>query len=420
LNVLAEATRGRVTRRLMPFLLLLYFFAFIDRTNVGIAKLGMQRELGFTDEVIGFGAGIFFAGYLLLEVPGTLIVERWSARLWLGRIMITWGIVASLMGFVQTATQFYWLRFALGAAEAGFFPGIIVYLSHWYRAGDRSRAKSLFLIAQPISQALGLPLSRVILEHVDWLGLAGWRWVFILEGIPSVVLGIITIFYLTDWPRQAHWLPKENKQWLTTELEQERTAMEAAGRSDAWTAFRHPQILLLTVIYFFVIAGNQSIIFFLPSITEAMSSMSVTARTVVTMLPYICGFFGILLNGYLASLARDRRWFVAGPILVTAASLAGAVMATGNTALVVICFCCAGFSAQAYLPAFWTLPSALLTKSGAAVAVGLINSIGNLGGIAGPYVFGYLRTTTGEFSAGLWLLVGCLLVAGLLATRIRV
>lgn len=416
---LAEQARRRVTQRLMPFLLVLYFLAYIDRTNVGIAKIGMQRELGFTDEVIGLGAGIFFLGYLLLEIPGTLIVERWSARLWIGRIMITWGIVATLMGFIQTAKQFYWLRFALGAAEAGFFPGIIVYLSHWYRAEDRSRAKSFFLIAQPIAQVLGLPLSRLIMEQVQWGGLAGWRWVFILEGIPSIVLGVITLFYMTDQPRQAKWLPEDQKAWLTGELERERAAKVAAGRAGVWSAFRHPQIFLLAVVYFFVVAGNQSLAFFLPSITDAMSSMSVTARTIVTMLPYVCGFFGILVNGWLSGRTTERRWHVAVPILVTAGALAGAVGAEGHTWLVVVFFCLAGFSAAAYLPPFWTLPTALLTKSGAAVAIGLINTIGSMGGMFGPYIFGYLKTATGEFAVGLWFLVGCLLISGLLATRIR-
>ncbi len=417
--LLAEQARRRVTRRLMPFLLLLYFFAFIDRTNVSIAKLGLQRELGFTDEVIGFGAGIFFLGYVLLEIPGTLLVERWSARLWLGRIMITWGIVATLTGFIQTPRQFYWLRFALGAAEAGFFPGIIVYLSHWYRSGDRSQAKSLFLIAQPLAQVLGLPLSRLIMEHAHWAGLAGWRWVFILEGIPSAVLGVITLFYVTDWPRQARWLPNDEKNSLSRELEEERATKEAAGRAGGWSAFRHPQVFLLVAIYFFVVAGNQSLIFFLPSITDEMSSMSVTARTLVTMLPYLCGFCGILASGWLASRTPERRWLIAAPIFLTAVALAGATLAEGHLALVAVFFCVAGFAAQAYLPPFWTLPTALLTKSGAAVAIGLINSIGNLGGLFGPYVFGYLKTATGRFEAGLWFLVGCLLVAGALAARIR-
>jgi MFS transporter, ACS family, tartrate transporter len=420
LSALAESTRRRVTRRLMPFLLLLYFFAYIDRTNVSVAKLGMQRELGFADDVIGLGAGIFFVGYVLLEIPGTLIVERWSARLWLGRIMITWGVVATLIGFVDTAGQFYWLRFLLGAAEAGFFPGVIVYLSHWYRPEDRARAKSLFLVAQPISQVLGLPLARIIMEHDKVAGLAGWRWVFILEGLPSIALGVITLFVLTDWPRDARWLDVEQRTWLSGEIERERAAKSAAGQGGAWSALRQPQVYLLVAIYFFVVAGNQGLVFFLPSITEALPSMSVTTHTIVTMLPYACAFVGILVNGRLANRARDRRWFTAGPILVTAVGLAGAVASTGHTALVVLFFCLAGFSAQAYLPAFWTLPSALLTKSGAAVAIGLINSIGNLGGLAGPYVFGWLRTATGEYSAGLWFLVGCLLIGGWLATRLRI
>ena len=419
LNPLAEQTRALVTRRLMPYLLVLYFFAYIDRTNVGIAKLGMQRELGFSDEVIGFGAGIFFAGYLLFEIPSTLFVERWSARLWLGRIMITWGVIATLMGFVHTATQFYWLRFALGLAEAGFFPGVIVFLTHWFRADDRSRAKSLFLIAQPISQVLGLPISRWIMENISWGGLAGWRWVFILEGLPSLLLGIATIFFLTDWPRDARWLAAEQRAWLTAEIERERSAKEAAGLAGWSTALRQPQIFLLATISLFAIAGNQSVMFFLPSILDSLPTMSVTARTLLTMLPFGCSFFGILLAGQLAGRVKERRWFVATPILVTAAGLAGAVLATGQPVLVVLCFCLAGFAAQAYLPAFWTVPSTLLTKSGAAVAVGLITTIGGLGGIAGPWLFGYLRTVTGNFHAGLWALVACLTISGLLATRIR-
>jgi ACS family tartrate transporter-like MFS transporter len=331
------------------------------------------------------------------------------------------GDVATFMGFVPNPTQFYWLRYLLGGRGGGLLSRDhrlpVALVSR--RGIDRAR-KSLFLIAQPISQALGLPLSRLILENVDWLGLSGWRWVFILEGAPSIVMGVITLFYLTDWPRDARWLPEDQKQWLTAEIERERSAKEAQGRAGGWTAFREPQILLLVAIYFFVVAGNQSIIFFLPSITEAMSSLSVTMRTIVTMLPYVCSFFGILLNGHLTSRAKRRRWYVAMPILFTGVSLAGAVMSLGHPVPMVLFFCLAGFTAQAYLPAFWTVPSTVLTKSGAAVAVGLINSVGSLGGMAGPYMFGYLKTATGEFQAGLWCLVASLVISGLLATRIRV
>ncbi len=411
----------------MPFLFLLYFFAFIDRINVGVAKLGMQREFGFTDEVIGFGAGVFFLGYILLEVPGTLIVERWSARKWIARIMISWGLVASMEGligapwlsFLSPERQFYWLRFALGAAEAGFFPGIIVYLSHWFRHEDRARAKAFFMIGQPIAYAAGLPLSRLILETIEWNGMAGWRWVFILEGVPSLVLGFVTLFYLTDWPSQAKWLPPDEKEWLVNELERERKWKQTRGRARLLEAFREPQILLLIVVYFFVIVGNQALFFFLPSITDAMTTMSIAARTMAAMLPYVCGFFGILLNGLWSNRTGQPRWHTAGPMLLTGLALAGSILSGDRLAAAIAFFCLAGFGAQAYLPAFWTVPTALLTRSAAAMAVGLINSLGNLGGFVGPYVFGYLRTRTGRFDSGIWFLVLCLLIAGLLATRIR-
>src|SRR3954470_10445397 len=258
-----DRARAKAYRRLLPLCFVSYVIAYVDRSNVAIAKLTMAKDMpAFDNAVIGFGAGVFFLGYFLLEIPGTLIVERWSARIWIARIMITWGIVASLMGFIATPSQFYWLRFGLGAAEAGFFPGILVYLSHWYRYEDRSRAKALFMIGQPIAQVLGLPLSRVIMEHVQWRGLRGSRWVFVLEGIPAVILGLVTLYYLTDWPCDAKWLPEGQKQWLTAELERERSAKENAGRTSAWSAFTQPQVLLLVAVYFFVVAGNQSMLFF--------------------------------------------------------------------------------------------------------------------------------------------------------------
>jgi ACS family tartrate transporter-like MFS transporter len=412
-ETVADRTRRRVTRRLLPFLVVSYFLAYVDRSNIGVAKLGMQADLGFTDEVIGFGAGVFFIGYLLLEVPGTLIVERWSARKWISRIMISWSLVACLTGFVRTEHEFYWMRFLLGVMEAGFFPGVIVYLTHWFRYEDRARAKALFLIAQPIAFVIGLPLSRLILE------LAGWRWIFILEGLPSMIAGVILLFYLTDHPSQANWLPDDEKRWLIEQLETEKRHKVAIGRADIAQVFREPQVFLLIAVFFFVVTGNQAFGYFLPSITDNMKSMSIQARTIVAMAPFACGLFGILLNGRLASRSRERRWYVATPILVTGAALAFSILAGSNLALVIFFLCLAGFCAQAYLPAFWTVPSALLTKSAAAVSVGLINTLGNLGGFVGPAVFGYLTTRTGRFEPGMWFLVGCILISGLLASGIR-
>ena len=420
-------TRSRVTARLIPFLMFIYLLAYLDRSNLGVAKLQMQQALGFTDEIVGFGAGIFFLGYLLLDIPGSLIVERWSARKWIARIMISWGIAASLMGFIGTSlfgsarltTQFYGLRLLLGIAEDGFFPGVIVYLSHWYRAEDRARAKAWFMITQPLAVALGIPLSRWILENVAWSGLAGWRWVFLLEGAPPVLMGFVTLWYLTDRPHKAKWLPDDEKQWLLGELQAEEARKVSAHRVRMIDALRYPQTFLLIAIYFLIVTGNQALIFFLPSITENLKELPVALRTIAAGLPYACSALGIFLNGMWAHRSGKLRRHTAVPMIATGISLVLTVLAGGHVWLVMLMFCLAGFTSQAYLPAFWTLPTMLLGKSAAATAVGLI-CLGNLGGFFGPWLFGYLKTLTGRYDAGLLVLAGCMLVAGALATQIRV
>ena len=422
----AERARRRITLRLMPFLVLIYLTAYLDRANIGIAKLQMQGALGLTDQAIGLGAGIFFLGYFLLEIPGSLIVENWSARRWMARIMITWGMIATLTGFVGmipidagVKAQFYWLRFLLGAAEAGFFPGVVVYLSHWFREEDRPSAKAWFMIAQPLSVVIGLPISRWILETVHWKGLEGWRWVFILEGIPPILLGLVTLRYLTDRPEQAKWLPEDEKQWLLAGLSGESQARTAAGRVQLLAALREPQTMLLAASFFLIVTGNQAILFFLPSFTNNMKSISIAWRTVVAVLPYVCSVGGILLNGYLARRTRNVRLHTALPMFLAAISLALAILAGNRLGLVIACLCLVGFTFQAYLPVLWSIPSSYLGKSAAALAVGLVNSIGNLGGFAGPSIFGYLRTATGTYQASLWCLTGCMFMAGVLAAFIR-
>ena len=423
---IAERTRRRVTRRLLPYLLLLYLIAYIDRTNISIAKLKMVGDLGFDEKIIGFGAGIFFLGYFLLEIPGTLIVERWSARKWIARIMISWGLVATLMGFVgmgwlnvvSPKTQFYSLRFILGLAEAGFFPGVVVYLSHWFRYEDRARAKAKFMIGIPISTIVGVPLSRAILENISWAGLPGWRWVYILEGIPAVLFGVFTLFYLTDRPHEARWLPEDEKRWLIGELDRERARQAAAVRPDWWTAFRHPQILLLAAIYFCGVTCSYGMTIFLPSIVENMKGLSVTSRTIVAMMPYVCGLCAMLYNGRSSDRTGERRWHTAVPYLTFGVGLTAAVLA-GDAVAPAILFLCVAGAGQSSHPAFWTLPSAFLTGSAAAAAVGLINSVGNLGGFVGPYIVGYLKDSTGNYRAALSFLAGSALLAGLLATQLR-
>lgn len=425
---IARRTRRRVMWRFLPFLIFAYLLAYLDRANLSVAKLQMQSELGFTDQIVGFGAGVFFLGYFLLEIPGSLIVERWSARKWFARIMIGWGLVAGLTGLIgmpwfnglSSRHQFYLARFLLGAAEAGFFPGVIVFLSHWFRFEDRARAKAWFMMTQPLAIVVGIPLSRWILENVHGHGLAGWRWVFILEGLPPIFFGAAALFYLTDRVHQARWLRPDEKQWLMAELAREESAKIAAGRVRIFDAFRDPQTALLMAVLFLVVTSNQALLFFLPSITENLRGLSVTARTAMATAPYLFSIAGILLNGFWSSRTGKRRWHTAGPILASSAVLACVVLTRSNVTFMIVLLCVLGLTMQAWLPVFWTLPTAFLGQSAAAAAIGTINSFGNLGGFAGPYIFGYLRTVTGHYKSGLWFITGCMLLSGLLATQIRV
>lgn len=356
----AQRTQRRVIRRLIPYLMLVYLLAYVDRANLSVAKLQMQGELGFDDSVIGFGAGIFFFGYLFLEIPGTLIVERWSARRWIARIMISWGLIAALTGFIGTRffghlpllSQFYGMRFLLGAAEAGFFPGVIVYFSHWFRFEDRSRAKAFFMVTQPLSMLLGVPLSRWIMSLVHWGGLSGWRWLFVLEGLPSVVMGVVTLFYLTDRPEDARWLPDDEKQWLMDQLKREEREKIAAGRVRISSALRQPQTLLLILIYFLIVAANQGFVFFYPSIVEALTGLAPEHRTLVMTLPYLFGVFGILLFGLSAYRRKEHRWHTALPMLINGMSLVLAVQLQNHVLLAIALFCLVGTTLLAYLRLF--------------------------------------------------------------------
>lgn len=432
----AERARKRITWRLMPFLLLLYFLAYIDRTNVSITALDMKKPfgaggLGFNDDIIGTGAGIFFIGYFLLEIPGTLIVEKWSARKWIARIMISWGIIAAMMGLIGThwmnfsdnVTQFYVLRFILGVAEAGFFPGIVVFLTHWFRYEDRAKAKANFMIGIPIATMIGVPLSRLIMENIHWGGWEGWRWVFILEGIPSVILGFITIFYLTDWPHEAKWLPEDEKQWITNELEQERQEKMASGQDDIWSGLKsgllNPKTLLLAFIYVCIVTGFYGLTFFLPSIAQKMVPDSKTKQTVIASMPYVFGLVAMLLNSAHSDKKAERRWHTAWPMLFGAVALALSILSGSNVIFAFAFLCLVGIGVHAYLPVFWTWPSRFLAASAAAAAVGLINSFGNLGGYFGPKVVGWLSVKSGNYASGQWFLVGCIFAAGLLALLLK-
>jgi MFS transporter, ACS family, tartrate transporter len=412
--------RRRVVRRLMPYLFLLYIIAYLDRANVGYANLQMKGALGFTDAIFGFGAGVFFIGYFILEIPGSILVEKWTARGWIARIMISWGIVAILMGFIQTKNQFYLLRFLLGAAEAGFFPGIIVYLSHWFRYEDRAKVLALFMAAQPVSLFIGSPISGLLLK-ANWFGVPGWRWLFIVEGMPAIIFGIITLFYLTDWPHQARWLPDDEREWLTSELEREKQAKQGAHSLGILQAFRHREVILLTLAYICVNGTVYGFTFWLPQIIKKYSGSSDLVVSLLSAPVFATGIVAILVVGWSSDRMKERRWHAAVCLIIASIGLFLAVIAKDHLALSIAMFSFAAIGLYGYLPGFWSLPTSFLSGTTAAASIGLINSVGNLGGFVGPYVVGYLKTGDSYFTSVLYLsgsaLAAACLVLSLRATR---
>lgn len=374
----AERARRRIARRLLPYLFVLYVVAYLDRVNVGYAALDMTSDLSFTPSQYGFGVGIFFAGYVLLEIPGTILVERWSARKWIARIMVSWGLVAACAGFVHSAHQFYWVRFLLGAAEAGFFPGIIVYLSHWFRYQDRARAMATFVAAQPIANIFGSPVSGLLL-NAHWLGLAGWRWLFIIEGVPAIVLGVVTFFFLTDWPDQASWLPGDERAWITAELARERAVKDTARSFTAWQALAHPQVLLLCISFFCVVTSVYGFNFWLPTILKGMTGASNLRVTLLSAVPYCVGLAAMLVVSWSSDRSGERRWHTAACMLAISLGLALSALWQSAVVPAMFMFCLAAAGMFAYVPTFWALPTRFLGGTAAAAAIGLINSLGNLG-----------------------------------------
>ena len=417
-NSVAERCRRRVMWRLLPFLFVLYVIAYLDRVNVGFAALQMKGDLGFTDEVIGFGAGIFFIGYVALEIPGSILCEKWSARGWITRIMISWGILAMLTGFIHTKGHFYLIRALLGAAEAGFFPGVIVYLSHWFRYQDRAKAVAFLMAGISVSNIIGSPLSGWLMKH-HWLDMAGWRWMFIIEGAPAVILGIVTLFYLTDWPHQAKWLPEDEKQWLIAELEKEKQAKQAKHSLGILQALRHREVILLTLAYFCMVTAVYGINFWLPSIVKKLSGSSIMSVSLISALPYCVGLISILVMGWHSDKTKERRWHTALAMMTTSLGLLLSVVAGNYTILAVSMFCLAAAGTAGYLPGFWALPGSFLTGTAAAACIGLINSVGNLGGFVGPYIVGYLSKKTGSYVGGVLYLSASALVASLLILSLR-
>jgi ACS family tartrate transporter-like MFS transporter len=410
-------TRRKINRRLVPFLVLLYTIAYLDRFNVGYASLEMTKELHFSNEVDGFGGGLFFLGYLFLEIPGAVLVERWSARKWISRIMLSWGLAAALTGLISTRTEFFWARFLLGVAEAGFFPGVIVYLTHWFRAADRAKALAGFMASGPIAQIISSPLSAALM-NIHWLGWRGWRWLLILEGVPAIVVGVWTFFYLTDRPKDANWLTVEEREWIAFELDQEKRSLTSKEQIKAWPVIFQPKILMLGAIYFFSGGVGVALLLWLPKMIERMSGYSPTVTTLVTAIPYLAAWPFTLLVGWSSDRTGERRWHTAGCLFLAAVGLALS-RATDNPSIGVFALTVAAMGSTARQAPFWSASTSLLAGTSSAIGIAAISSVGALGGFAGPYIMGFLADRTGTYATGTFYLVGSSIVAAFLMLLVK-
>jgi len=409
-----ERARSRIAWRLLPFLFLLYVANYLDRTNIAYATLGMKGDLGLSDSVFGTASGIFFIGYFALQIPGALLVERWSARWLLSLTLISWGALTTLTGFVRTPHELYGARFLLGAAEAGFFPGVIVYLSHWFIYQDRAKAVARFMAAIPIGFILGGPIAGSILK-VHWFGITGWRWLFLLEGLPAVLFGTIALFIMPDWPKEAKWLPPDERDWITGRLDEERRAKADMEQMTIWRALRHPAVLVLTAGLFFTYTGGYAFWFWFPTMLQRLTGWTDVQRIGwVGTIPFLAGLIGMLILGSSSDRMGERRWHFAVPQLTAAVALIVWFFIPHSNLMLVAVFTLAGFGTVAYLPSFWALPSAFLTSSAAAAAVGFINCTASIGGFVGPKIIGNLSQSTGSFAVGFIFMIACFVIASVL------
>jgi MFS transporter, ACS family, tartrate transporter len=410
LQQLVDHTRRQTALRLLPFLFILYVTNYLDRTSLAYAAIGMRRDVGFSDDETGFAIGVFFISYVALQIPGALLVERWSARRMISITMVVWGSMTALTALAHTPFQLYAARFLLGAAEAGFFPGVIVYLSHWFLQADRAKATSNFMSAIPLSFVIGSPLAGLILGQ-NWFALAGWRWLFILEGMPAILLGVFAYFYLTDLPKEAKWLTGEQQDWLETALREERQTKTHA--MPVLQALRCRTILVVTFSYTLYNFTYYSLLFWLPSMMKRFTGFSDMRVGILGALPYAVLFITMLFVGWHSDKKLERRWHTAAPVLLSAAGFLGLVLHPQSSVLLLVLFTLASIG-SAYLPVLWSIPTEYLNKSAAAAAVGMINAVGSIPGFLGPYLLGYLSTKTGSFTPGLTVLFFTALTGGLL------
>ena len=414
---LESRTIKRVTMRLVPFLVLCYFVAYLDRVNVGFAKLTMDADIGLNEASYGLGSGIFFIAYFFFEVPSNLVLEKFGARKWIARIMVSWGILAGAMAFIGGETSFYIVRVLLGIAEAGFFPGIIFYLTLWFPASHRARIIGLFMAAIPLSSVIGAPVSGALLGMDGVMGMHGWQWLFILEAIPAVILGVVTFFYLTDGPAHAHWLTADERTWLVERLAAERRVRERERSYSVMESLVNGRVWMLSFVYFGAVACNYGFSFFLPTIVKNFGLTNLQTGF-VTAIPYLAGTIALVLWTQRSDRVGERKFHTALPLFLAAAGIAVSTQLDDPFAKM-IALSVAGIGIFAALPMIWTLPTAFLSGSAAAGGIAVINSVGNLSGFAGTYAVGYIKQSTGSFTGGLLLLAGAGIVGLVLVLMLR-
>lgn len=408
-DAVATSALQKVRWRLIPFLFILYIVAYLDRVNVGFAAIDMNRDLGFSAAVYGLGSGLFFLTYTLLEIPSNLMLARLGARVWIARIMFTWGLASTAMVFVTGPLSFYGLRLLLGAAEAGFFPGLIFYLTHWFPARDRARAVALFMTATAMAGVIGAPLSSALLQLDGSLGLRGWQWLFLIEGIPALLLAPVVFTRLTETPADARWLEPAEREWLTREI-----AAEHAQTTHAHVTLREallsPRLWIVSIPYLCIVIAFYGVSFWLPQIVQASSGLGSGMVVLLSSIPYVAATIGLVVVGASSDRTGERRWHVAVPCAIGAAGFVLTVIGPQTLAFSLATLSIAAFGIWGTLGPFWTLPTAFLRGTAAAGGIALVNSVGNVGGFIGPSLVGWIRDTTGEFENGLLMLAGALIV----------
>ncbi|RFB79752.1 MFS transporter [Methylovirgula sp. 4M-Z18] len=412
---LASRTMQRASWRIIPLIMVLYFVSYLDRVNIGFAALTMNKELGITDEAFGLASGIFFWGYFLFEVPSNIVLEKVGARIWIARVMITWGIISGAFAYVSGPASYYVLRFLLGVAEAGFFPGIVLYLSYWFPAHRRAAVTSLFMAAAPISTAIGSPVSAALLQMDNLAGLKGWQWMFVLEALPAVLLGVFVFFFMTDRPQQAQWLKDDERRWLVETMDAEIASRKAHGHASLWRGLADLRVLILAVIYLGTSAGLYTLGLWAPLLMKSFG-LSTTDIGWLNAIPSIIAVVAMYLWSWNSDRTGERTWHVVIAVLVAAGGLAFAAVAQ-SVAGVVLALTLVNIGISASKPPLWSMPTLFLSGTAAAAGIATINSIGNLGGFVGPYAIGWLKQTTGGYAAGL-LVVAALLVLSAVLTLV--